>query len=362
MIQTKITALCLLVVLYFFDMEQYSDSSIYFESMQHNFGQVREDGGPLQHEFLFENRGRDSLRVGNVSAGGGISVLGWTRGPVPPGETGTVTLEFDPRNMPGRFNRVVLVSASGDPSNVTLRLLGEVIPADKTPVDMYPHEIGPLRIRSNHVPLGRVAPGTVSYDTVGVINLTDEELEITFSGVPPHLSFSAEPPKISPGERGVVEVRFDAGMKGEWGTVTDNIRVLVNGKSTGRNILYVSANILEDFSGMTDEERSTAPSIHFDESVYDFGTLLQGVSARHKFRFTNKGQSALLIRSVRSGCGSTATVADRKLIHQGESGNIDVIFDSQGLPGRQSRSIIVITNDPDNQSVVLRITGKVVSE
>jgi len=138
--------------------------------------------------------------------------------------------------------------------------------------------------------------------------------------------------------------------------------VLVNGRSAGRNILYVSANILDDFSGMTAEERAAAPSIHFDERTYDFGTLRHGVNARYKFGFTNRGQSDLLIRAVRSGCGSTATVADRKLIHPGDSGNIDVRFDSRGMLGRQSRSIIVITNDPDNQLIVLRITGKVVSE
>ncbi len=358
----KITFVCLLVTLVFSSINGQTGPAVYFEGRQHNFGQISEDGGSARHRFLFENRGTEPLVITNVVAGGGISVLAWTRYPVMPGDSGIVTVEFNPVNMPGRFNRLITVSATGSPSTVSLRLLGEVIPAVKTTEEMFPHQIGSLRLRSNHIPLGRVSPGEVVLDSVRVINMTDDDLEISFTGVPPYASFRAVPVKLNPGEEGNIEVTFDAGSRGEWGSVTGHARVLVNGRAEGRNIIYISANVLEDFSEMTEEEQALAPSITFDERVFNFGALKQGETAEHRFLFTNTGKSELIIHAVRSGCGCTAIEPEKTLLQPGDSSTIGALFNSRGLRGRQSKSITVITNDPRNQVVVLRVTGEVVTE
>ncbi|TVR70700.1 MAG: DUF1573 domain-containing protein [Marinilabiliales bacterium] len=358
----KITFASLLVALVFSSVYGQTGPVIHFENRQHNFGQISEDGGPVRQRFLFENRGTEPLVMTNVVAGGGISVLAWTRNPVMPGDSGIVTIEFNPVNMPGRFNRLITVSATGSPSTVSLRLLGEVIPAVKTPEEMFPHQIGPLRLRSNHIPLGRVSPGEVVVDSVRVINMADDNLEISFTGVPAYASFRAVPVEISPGEEGNIEVTFDAGSRDEWGSVTSHARVLVNGRTEGRNVIYISANVLEDFSGMTEEEMDLAASITFDERVFNFGTLKQGETAEHSFLFTNTGESELIIRAVRSGCGCTAIDPEKTLLQPGDTSSIGAVFNSRGLRGRQSKTITVITNDPRNPVVVLRVTGEVVNE
>ena len=41
-----------------------------------------------------------------------------------------------------------------------------------------------------------------------------------------------------------------------------------------------------------------APSILFDDEVYDFGDVVQGESLEHVFTFTNEGDETLVIEKV----------------------------------------------------------------
>jgi len=357
----RLISVAVLFIIWSLVCSQQNRSSIHFETGQHNLGRINEEDGPFQHEFVFVNKGDDPLLVINVRTGGGLLVR-WTRSPVQPGETGAVTVEFNPRNMPGRFNRTITLSATGNPSSVTLRLLGEVIPREKTPEELYPHQTGLLGMRSNHISFGYVTPGSVKTDSMEVINLSKEDIDLAFTGIPGHVTLEAVPQMLKPGERGVLKASWDAGRIEDWGVVTHHFRLLVNGNSPARNIVYLSANIQEDFSEMSDEEKENAPAIFFDDRVFNFGTLRHGKSVEHTFVFTNKGSSDLIIRSVRSGCGCTAIEPQKTLLKPGESGSIKAVFNSRGFRGRQNRGITVISNDPANPSIVLRITGEVVSE
>jgi hypothetical protein len=172
----------------------------------------------------------------------------------------------------------------------------------------------------------------------------------------------AVPQLLKPGERGIIKATWDAGRTEDWGIITHHFRVLVNGNSTGRDIIYLSANIQEDFSGMSDEEKENAPVISFEDRVFNFGNLKHGESIEHEFLFTNTGKSELIIRSVRSGCGCTAIEPKKTLLRPGESSSIKAVFNSRGFRGRQNKGITVISNDPHSPNILLRITGDVLSE
>lgn len=341
---------------------QNNNSSVHFDSNQHNFGIINESEGAVRHDFLFTNTGTDPLVITNVRAGRGVSVLQFTRSPVMPGDSGAITLEFNPVNMPGRFNRNIIVSATGNPSSASLRLLGEVIPREKTPEELYPREIGLLRLRSNHISFGNLSPGSVKTDSLQVINLSDRDLDISFSGIPGNLTVEAVPRILKPGDKGVLRATWDGGQTDEWGVITRHFRVVVNGEARGSNIIYSSANIQEDFSGMSKQEMLDAPSIEFDSRVFDFGKIVHGESIEHDFVFTNTGRSDLIIRRVRAGCGCTAIEPLKTLLKPGESSAIKAVFSSRGFRGKQNKGISVISNDPSSPHIVLRITGEVIAE
>jgi hypothetical protein len=107
-------------------------------------------------------------------------------------------------------------------------------------------------------------------------------------------------------------------------------------------------------------QSQNAPIISFDSTTCNFGTLAIGEKFPHTFRFTNTGQSPLIITQVNPSCGcTTAKDWPQQPIAPGESGQISVEFNSTGNSGKVDKSISVLTNCIPAVEV-LRIQGTVV--
>lgn len=96
----------------------------------------------------------------------------------------------------------------------------------------------------------------------------------------------------------------------------------------------------------------------FAEPIYDFGTVEQGESVEHVYRFTNTGNRPLLISNARSTCGCTVPKWPETPIAPGEHGTITVRLDTKDLEGIQSKPIQVTANTYPNVTEV-RLVGRV---
>src|SRR3989337_1775004 len=83
-----------------------------FEKTVHDFGTVKEDGGPVSYEFTFVNMGKEPVIIANVKASCGYTTPGWTMEPVLPGKKGFVKAQFDPMNRPGTFNKTLTITSN----------------------------------------------------------------------------------------------------------------------------------------------------------------------------------------------------------------------------------------------------------
>ncbi len=339
---------------------QQAKPAISFEEEIFDFGEVKEDGGTVTHTFTFTNKGEQPLIVHNVRASCGCTSPDWTRQPIQPGKRGFVKVTFDPRNRPGNFNKSAIVSTNGTEPTKVLRITGKVLPKEKTIEDIYPREMGPIRLKTSHLSLTRIAPEEVKSEELEFINSSDSEVAIDFESVPSHLNVSVDPEVVAPGKKGVITAVYDAGVKSDWGFVVDQIYLKINGESNRRNRLSVSATIEEDFSAWTDEQIANAPVLDVNNRVFDFGELKQGEKVSHNFVITNSGKSNLVLRKVRSSCGCTAIQPDKMVIAPGESTNVVAEFNSRGMSGRQNKSVTIYSNDPKKSTMLLRLTGTVV--
>jgi hypothetical protein len=341
---------------------QQARGEIKFEKEQHNFGVIQEADGPVTHVFEFTNTGAEPLVITNVRATAGCTVPEWTRQPVRPGEKGSIKVVFNPRNMPGRFNKSMVVSSTAMTSNKVLRVLGEVIPRERTIEDEYPFLVGSLRFRTNHMGFGTMSPTETKTDSLLFVNLTEQELSLSFPSLPRHLTVKAIPETVKPGEKGKLEISFNAEIRNDWGVVSDYFQMIISDNPVQRNYMYSSANIQEDFSKLTDKQRENAPAISFENTTYDFGKLKSDEKVEFDYVFTNTGKSDLLIRKVRAGCGCTAISPTKTVLKPGESSSVKAVFNARGQRGRQNKGITVLSNDPAKPSVILRITGEVLTE
>jgi hypothetical protein len=101
-------------------------------------------------------------------------------------------------------------------------------------------------------------------------------------------------------------------------------------------------------------------SIFFTEYEHNFGRVTAGEKIAHIFSYENRGNGTLVISSASTSCGCTVSKYDTKPIPPGGKGSLEVIFDSSGRNGKQTKTITVRSN-ATKPVVLLRITGEILS-
>jgi hypothetical protein len=104
-------------------------------------------------------------------------------------------------------------------------------------------------------------------------------------------------------------------------------------------------------------EKGTA-YISFDKSEYDFGTVNEGDIVETVFKVTNTGKTDLVITNAQATCGCTIPVWPKAPIKPGETGDIEVKFNTNGKPNRQQKSVTLTTNTESGREI-LTIKGMV---
>ena len=126
---------------------------------------------------------------------------------------------------------------------------GQVAPREKTIEELYTFAVGPVRFESNHLAFTTTKKTEKKIRVMPIINTSKEPATIEFEGLPAHLTLKATPATLKPGEKGLIEGTYDAKLNSSsWGNVNDLVRLKVNGKPMPNIYLYVSANLVEDFS------------------------------------------------------------------------------------------------------------------
>ena len=100
--------------------------------------------------------------------------------------------------------------------------------------------------------------------------------------------------------------------------------------------------------------------IVFREYQHDFGKVSEGEKLSYTFIFDNKGTSDLIISSATTTCGCTIPKYDKKPIAPGANGNLEVVFDTSGRSGMQTK-IITVKSNASIPAVLIKITAEVVT-
>ncbi|MBO0949252.1 DUF1573 domain-containing protein [Fibrella forsythiae] len=120
------TALSLFVALFAFVSVSFAQDGVAtFAKEAHDFGKI-EQGKPVTYVFSFKNTGTSPIMVTDATASCGCTKPSWSKEPVAPGQTGSVSATFNAAGM-GPFNKTVTVTSNAKTSTVYLTLKGEVV-------------------------------------------------------------------------------------------------------------------------------------------------------------------------------------------------------------------------------------------
>jgi hypothetical protein len=90
-----------------------------------------------------------------------------------------------------------------------------------------------------------------------------------------------------------------------------------------------------------------------DSPYHDFGDLVPDMEVTHHYKLANSGDAPLHITRVTSSCGCTSSLAGKNLLEPGETTVVDVTFHTAGISGPASKSVEVMTDDPDQPKLLL---------
>jgi hypothetical protein len=117
-------------------------------------------------------------------------------------------------------------------------------------------------------------------------------------------------------------------------------------------ILFVGMLSLGSFA------QEKVAKIEFKSDIVDYGTIEKGSDGVRVFEFTNTGNAPLIITSVKSTCGCTVPKKPEGPILPGETGKIEVKYDTNRV--NPIRKTITVTSNADTPTVALKIKGLVI--
>ncbi len=100
--------------------------------------------------------------------------------------------------------------------------------------------------------------------------------------------------------------------------------------------------------------------ISFSEYEHDFGKVEAGEKIGCFFTYTNSGSGSLVINSVSTSCGCTVPKYDKRPLPPGKSGTLEVIFNTAGYSGVQSKTVTIQSN-ASTPVVIVKIMAEVLN-
>jgi hypothetical protein len=98
---------------------------IWFEEILHNYGEIPV-GSDGQWSFVFKNLGKEPIVINRVRSTCGCTVPSWPREPVAPGDSASITVEYNTAQT-GTFLKSVFVYSTAANSPVKLQIKGRVV-------------------------------------------------------------------------------------------------------------------------------------------------------------------------------------------------------------------------------------------
>lgn len=142
-------------------------------------------------------------------------------------------------------------------------------------------------------------------------------------------------------------VIFLAGCQGENGTGKAVEEIPADGK--------ISSIIRSPITADGPLDTVNVAKMSFENTVYDFGEVMEGEMVNYIFKFKNTGNVPLVINNANSTCGCTVPVWPKEPVQPGQEGEIKVEFNTKAKSDFQEKPVVISANTyPSNTTVYLK--------
>jgi hypothetical protein len=333
---------------------------IIFSQMKHDFGNINERAGKVFHYFEFTNTGKVPLKIENVITGCGCTSTEWPHDEIPAGGKGVIKATYDPLGRQGPFDKDVVLETNAMPRARVLRITGYVIPNKNDLGEVYKYQYGNIAVNSNTLNFHKVLDTKYDSNYFSLFNIGTKTFEIYKIDAPNNIIIKKNVSSMVPYSDMTLYVNFYPKMPVEYGPIKQEIKLLTNDDTLKVKRFYVTAEVVEDFSKLTKKQLKRAPKIVLETSDFNFGDVNYMQSPEKEITIENKGKSDLIIRRIVRSCNCITPTIDKMTIRRGGKAKLKLKWDLTNMAGQDEKTFRIITNDPTNNDVELKVRINVV--
>ena len=343
-----------------FAMFAQQTKGIHFREEVFDFSSVKEDGGPVVHEFVFTNIGSRPIKILSVQASCGCTTPDWSKDPVAPGKTGFIQASYNPKGRPGFFNKTLTVTTDFDPNPIVLQIKGNVSTGGVGSEADFTVPNGNWKFRNGSFNMGKVYLNEeATVRDFQFINSSAKPVTVTKIVAPDYIKADVSPKTIASGERGHVSLVYNGKKKDKYGFQSDNIEIQTDDTDSPNKSFTVYATLEENFSDLKPEDMTRGPRLALSASSLDFGRVGKNATVVREVNVTNSGRKDLSIRALQGNCTCVSASSAKTTLKPGESSVIKITFDSQDRKATQQKAVTIYSNDPQNPVQRLTFTAYV---
>lgn len=315
---------------------------------------------PVTTDFELVNKGRRAVRIEKVLTSCGCLTVEYPQTDIAGGAKAQIRATYDAAQM-GHFNKAIHVYLLGDPTPLALQLKGQVVEEVADFSGDYPYTLGQLLADKNDIEFDDVNKGECPQQKIHIRNNSSEILQPVVMHLPAYLQAEVSPSKIAPAHGGVVTLTLDSRKLKEMGLTQTSVYLggFPGDKVSHEKEIGVSAILLPQFEGINDDVLKYAPKLELSTRELDLGAFNGKKKLKGEVLIKNNGRSTLEIKNLQMFTTGIQLSLGSTKIEPGAQSVLKVTAEERELRSvRTQPRVLMITNDPENAKVVIRINVK----
>ena len=316
---------------------------------------------PVTAEFVLKNDGRKPLVINNVLKSCGCTEVDYPKTSIAAGESFVIKAVYDAKQM-GTFTKQVCLYTNADEEPFILSMRGRVVGSVVDFAGSYDEMLGAIKSDAQEVEFDDVNRGDRPVQRIHVFNPTEEMMEPVVMHLPNYLQASVSPSKVAPHRSAEITFVLDSKKLRDFGLNQTSVYL---GERPGDKIapekeIVVSAVLLPSFDKLTAEQKEQAPKVELSTTDLNLGSFNGKKKLKGEILVSNQGKSVLDIRSMQMFTMGLQVQLKKSKIQPGETVKMKVTAVAADLKKSRAKHprILMITNDPENAKVVIRINVK----
>lgn len=321
-----------------------------------NLGQVKWKV-PATATFVLKNTGTKPMKVKAVDTGCGCTGASYPRQSIEPGQQFELKTTYDSRIL-GHFARTVSVWSDADEKPLELVFRCHVVTTVENFSGDYPHSIGGLLADVDAIEFDDVNKGDVVTQDIHIMNPTGQYVTPVVMHLPPYLRAEFMPRTLGPKQAGVLHLTMNSRNLRLLGLNQANIYL---SKNMGENVsedkeIIVSSVLLPELTAQSEDDIRNAPRLFLSAKSVDMSKAMGKEKVKKTVLLKNEGNSMLEISAIQMFTKGLELTLPKRSLKPGESTKMKITGHTDILKKVRTRPrVLMITNDPNQQKVIIEI-------